>query len=116
MITKSNYLGIVVDDLAASTAFYRDTLGMSVDEQQSVPGQHTAFHLEGDTTLALQAGSQVPDSQKFEPTVQVEDVDATYAAWKARGVDLLDEPNDQFFGRTFLFRTPDGHVLRVYQA
>ncbi len=116
MITKTNYLGIVVDDLEAATAFYRDALGMTVDEQQSMPGQHTAFQLEGDTVLALQAGSQVPDSQAFEPTVQVEDADATHAAWKARGVELLDEPNDQFFGRTFLFRTPQGHVIRAYQA
>lgn len=115
MITKSNYLGIVVDDLEAATAFYRDTLGVTVDEAQSVPGQHTAFHLEGGSVLALQAGTEIPGGQGFEPTVQVKDVDATYAAWKARGVDLIDEPNDQFFGRTFLFRTPQGHIWRVYQ-
>jgi hypothetical protein len=28
---------------------------------------------------------------------------------------MIDEPIDQPFGRTFLFRTPDGHFLRAYQ-
>lgn len=43
----------------------------------------------------------------------VDDVDAAYAQWQTDRVEMVCPPNDQPFGRTFLFRTPDGHVLRV---
>lgn len=114
MKVKANYLGIVVEDLAAATAFYRDQLGWSVDEQESIPGAFVQFHGNGETTVALQTEREVPAGQTFAPALLVEDVDATYAAWQAKGVELLDEPHDRPFGRTFLFRAPTGHVWRVY--
>ena len=115
MIKQANYLGIVVKDLAAATAFYRDTLGVPVDEGDSIPGYFTQFKLDGGAVLALQANTEAPDDLAFEPALLVDDVDATYAAWQAKGVQMIDEPNDKPFGRTFLFRTPEGHVLRAYQ-
>lgn len=115
MISQTNYLGIVVQDLASATAFYRDTLGLPVDEPASIPGQFTQFKLDGGAILGLQSWTEVPGGQLFEPAFLVDDIDATYAAWKARGVEMIDEPNDQPFGRTFLFRTPEGHALRAYQ-
>ena len=114
-ITKANYLGIVVNDIAAATAYYRDSLGFVVDEAESVPGFFTQFKLAGDTTLALQAVTEAPNGQLFQPGLLVENIDALYAQWQAQGVDLLGEPTDRPFGRTFLFRTPEGHVLRAYQ-
>ena len=115
MIKQANYLGIVVKDLAAATAFYRDTLGIPVDEGDSIPGYFTQFKLDGGAILALQADTEAPDDLAFEPAVLVDDVDATYAAWQAKGVQMIDAPNNKPFGRTFLFRTPEGHVLRAYQ-
>jgi len=115
MIQQANYLGIVVKDLAAATAFYRDTLGIPVDEGDSIPGYFTQFKLAGGAVLALQANTEAPGAPAFEPALLVDDVDATYAAWQAKGVELIDEPNDKPFGRTFLFRTPEGHVLRAFQ-
>ncbi len=113
---QANYLGIVVKDLAAATAFYRDTLGLPVDEQESRPGFFTQFKLGGNATLALQAATEIPGNQPFEPALLVEDVDALYQQWQAQGVDLVNEPTDKPFGRTFLLRTPEGHVLRIYQS
>lgn len=115
MVKQANYLGIVVKDVAAATAFYRDTLGIPVDEPESTPGYFTQFKLHGGATLALQPNVETPDDQAFQPALLVDDVDATYAAWQAKGVQMVDEPNDKPFGRTFLFRTPEGHVLRAYQ-
>lgn len=114
-ITKASYLGIVVNDIAAATAFYRDTLGLVIDEAESVPGFFTQFKLAGETTLALQAVTEAPNGQLFQPGLLVENIDALYADWQAKGVDLLGEPVDRPFGRTFLMRTPEGHVLRIYQ-
>ncbi|MEM7130008.1 MAG: VOC family protein [Chloroflexota bacterium] len=116
MIQKAGYLGIVVNDLESATAFYRDTLGVAVDETESAPGEFTVFNLDGGTVLALQAGTEIPSDQGFEPAVVVDDADATYALWKSRGAEMLDEPRDLPFGRAFMLKTPEGHVLRVYQA
>ncbi len=113
---QANYLGIVVKDLAAATAYYRDTLGLPVYEQESRPGFFTQFKLGGNATLALQAATEIPGNQPFEPALLVEDVDALYQQWQAQGVDLVNEPTDKPFGRTFLLRTPEGHVLRIYQS
>lgn len=115
MIKQANYLGIIVKDVAAATAFYRDTLGIPVDAGESIPGHFTQFKLDGGAILALQANTESPDNLTFVPAFLVDDVDATYATWQAQGVQMIDEPNDRPFGRTFLFRTPEGHVFRAYQ-
>ncbi len=115
MIKQANYLGIIVKDVTAATAFYRDTLGIPVDEGDSTPGHFTQFKLDGGAVLALQASAESPDGLAFVPAFLVDDVDATYATWQAKGVQMIDEPNDKPFGRTFLFRTPEGHVWRAYQ-
>lgn len=114
MIKRAEYLGIVVKDLEAATTFYRDTLGVPVDEAGSVPGQFAVLKLEGGAVLALQQGTEIPANPSFEPAVVVEDADATYAEWKAKGVTMLDEPCDRPFGRAFMLQTPEGHVLRVF--
>ncbi|MDR3472037.1 MAG: VOC family protein [Devosia sp.] len=41
-------------------------------------------------------------------------VSATYAAWKAFGLTILQEPVDMDFGFTFTAADPDGHRLRVF--
>ena len=114
MITQASYIGIVVEDLASATAFYRDRLGLTVNEAESIPGAFTQFELEGGALLALQAQTEAPGRPAYEPGLLVDDVDATYKAWREGGVEVLEEPQDKPFGRTFLFRTPDGHVLRAY--
>lgn len=115
MMKAATYLGLVVNDLEAATAFYRDTLGVPINEAESVPGQFTQLDLEGGAVLALQAGTDIPTGQIFEPGINVEDVDAAYEQWKANGATILDEPRDLPFGRAFMLQTPDGHVLRVFQ-
>lgn len=116
MIQKADYIGIVVNDLEASTAFYRDTLEIQVNESASIPGQYTQFELQGGAVLALQAGTDIPTAPQFEPSVAVDDVDAAYALWKSRGAEMLDEPVDMPFGRAFMLKTPDGHILRVVKS
>jgi predicted enzyme related to lactoylglutathione lyase len=114
MQMQCDFVGLIVADVAAATAFYRDQLGWPVDEAASMPGRFTQFALGGDTTVALLAQQIGPAGQQMEPGLLVEDVDAAYAQWQARGVEMVEAPNDRPFGRTFLFRSPDGHVWRVY--
>jgi predicted enzyme related to lactoylglutathione lyase len=46
--------------------------------------------------------------------LSVDDVDEAYATWKSRGVEMVTEPWDAPFGRTFAFKDADGRVLHAY--
>lgn len=115
-VQKMDFLALIVEDIPQATKFYRDTLGFTVDSEKSVPNVYTQFQLEGDTIFALMASyPEEGINAGFDAALVVDDADARYAEWQASGVELLTEPIDMPFGRTFLFRTPDGHVLRAYQ-
>ena len=115
MIQQMNFLGLVVKDVEAATKFYTEKLGLTVNQAESIPNVYTQFNLKGDTIVGLLTGFEQPGvAQTFDTALMVDDVDATYTRWQEAGVELLGEPRDMPFGRTFLFRTPDGHVLRAY--
>lgn len=59
-----------------------------------------------------------PDEEPCRPLaalyLSVEDVDAAYALWKERGVEMVSEPWDAPFGRTFAFKDADGRIMHAY--
>ena len=115
MMQTMSFLGLVVKDIEAATKFYRDTLGFEVDEGQSVPQAYTQFKLNGGAILGLLTGfEQEGIEQAFDAAIVVEDADSAYARMREKGVEVVGEPHDMPFGRTFLFRTPEGHTLRAY--
>lgn len=116
MIQQMAWLGLAVKDIDAATQYYTEKLGLTVDEKESVPHFYTQFSLNGGgAVLALVSREDAKQGfdQSFDTALIVADADAAYAQLKANGVELLGEPVDAPFGRTFLFRTPDGHILRV---
>lgn len=115
MFEKMNFLALMVDDLPAATRYYQETLGLTVDEAETVPNFYTQFKLGDSAIFSLM--NRFPEegiAQSFDAALKVKGVDALYADWQTKGVNLLTAPTDMPFGRTFLFQTPDGHVLRVY--
>ena len=44
----------------------------------------------------------------------VDDGDEAYATWKSRGVEMVTEPWNAPFGRTFAFKDADGRVMHAY--
>ena len=115
MIQQMNFLGLVVKDVPAATEFYTQKLGLAVDDSASIPKVYTQFRLNGGAILGLLEGfEQDGINQAFDTGLAVEDSDAYYAQLQAAGVEVIGEPHDMPFGRTFFFRTPDGHVLRVF--
>jgi len=115
MMQKMSFLGLVVKDVPAATEFYTQKLGFEVDEQASVPNAYTQFKLNGEAVFGLLTGfEQEGIAQTFDVAIVVDDVDGTYKRLQAAGVEVIGEPHDMPFGRTCLFRTPDGHTLRAY--
>lgn len=115
MNTQMTFLGLIVKDVAEATEFYSQKLGLVVDEKESVPNVFTQFTTDGGAIFALIGGfEQEGINQTFDTALLVADVDSTYQQWQAAGVEMLGEPHNMPFGRTFFCRTPDGHILRIY--
>lgn len=76
-------------DLAASTAFYRDILGLAVYREFGVGG--IVFFL-GGGFLELAGQGTPPPPGAFRLWLQVRDVRATHAALEARGVPVDGPP------------------------
>jgi catechol 2,3-dioxygenase-like lactoylglutathione lyase family enzyme len=113
---------LFVEDLAAAKRFYLEAFELPVhfeDESSCV------FRF-GDTLVNLLAATEAPElvapaavalpeaGARFQLTVAVDDVDATAERLKARGVELLNGPQDRPWGiRTASFRDPAGHIWEV---
>ena len=112
-----NFLGLICDDIAASTRYYTDVLGFELNEEASptAPGYYSQFLMKDGAVFALVDGFGVGQEleQNFDTVFEVEDVDAVFAEWKEKEVEMVTDVIDMPFGRTFLARTPDGHILRV---
>ncbi len=113
-IQQMAFLGLVTKDINASTKYYQEVLGLAVNETESIPDFYTQFDLNGGATFSLITGFEHDGvEQSFDSALIVEDVDAAYEKWQKAGVKMVNEPRDMPFGRTFLFETPDGHILRA---
>jgi methylmalonyl-CoA/ethylmalonyl-CoA epimerase len=98
-----DHIGIAVRDLNEALAFYRDALGLEVGEIEEVPSQQVRaqFLPLGDAALELleatSGGSAIARSiERRGPgihhiTLRVDDLAATLATLRERGVRLVDE-------------------------
>jgi predicted enzyme related to lactoylglutathione lyase len=112
-------LSLYVRDIPKAQAFYAEFLGMNVVSALSGPSFVFLQPVEG-TPIALQDASMRPKEISgqpggFEVNLEVEDVDAAWQEWKAKGVEGLTDITDMGAGRTFRARDTEGHVLSVYQ-
>lgn len=116
------HITLFVEDLEAARRFYRGVFGLPVafEDDDSV-----GFRF-GETHVNLLKATEAPElvepatvaskdaGVRFQMTLFVDDVDATCAELKARGVELLNGPMDRPWGiRTASFRDPGGHVWEI---
>ena len=108
---------IYVSDIERSTAFYK-TLFNS-DPVFSSP-RYVAFSAGSEALFAIWTGGTTPDATapRFsEIGIMLpsnEAVDALFETWdKNPEIKIVQEPRTEVFGRTFLVKDPDGHIIRV---
>ncbi|GHO89671.1 VOC family protein [Dictyobacter formicarum] len=117
---------LFVRDLARCTTFYQDTLGLQMTYNDSVS---VTFQLGDQYVLLLEISSAAQligvetSALKIEGgprgllAVGVEDVDAVYEAFKAKGVTFLRPPTNQPWGlRTAHFSDPEGNLWEINQS
>lgn len=111
-------LVIYVSDMARSTAFYRDTLGLPL--KFTSPGW-TEFN-NGGTTLALhrhmggEAREAQPAAGQATLVFAVDDIQSAYEELKDRGARFSMAPQKQVSGQTLaVLHDPDGFGITLQQ-
>jgi len=109
---KFDHLNLPVSDLARSRDWYVATLALAVE-----------FELPERRTVALQDGEGftifLEESDAARPAgcalwFQVDDVDATFREWTARGVAFAHGPRKSFWGYGAELADPDGYRVRLW--
>jgi len=115
---------LVVSDLAASVAWYRDVLGASLYREYG--GSSAVFDFNGSWLLLVTGGEPTADkpdisfSAPVDPTrvdhsftIRVTDCQASYEALVGRGAAFSTPPYDWGGEIRCFFRDPDGHLFEI---
>ena len=130
-IKRINHIAILVDDLEATLSFWRDALGLKLDQVQDNPGEQAmiAFLPTGDSEIEL-VKPTADDSglarylEKRGPgmhhiCLEVDDIRGMLARLKAKGVQLInEEPKTGSDGRQYAFIHPKsahGVMVELYE-
>jgi catechol 2,3-dioxygenase-like lactoylglutathione lyase family enzyme len=113
-----HYTILYVADPAASARLYT---GLLDAQPLDVMPTFSLFALDGGRMLGLWARDSVqPPADGHGAASELAfrhdaaAVDALHAAWRARGLAILQAPAALDFGYTFTAADPDGHRLRVF--
>lgn len=128
MTVSRAFANVLTDDIATSRDFYVELLGLAVafDSDWFVNLTSGALDIEsGHGEPAAELGiwrrdhELVPEGFRQRPggvmlTFVVDDVDAVHAAARQRGVTIVTEPRNQFYGqRRLLLADPNGTLIDV---
>ena len=118
---------IVSDDVERSRCFYTEVLGGRV--AYSGPGGLTYVALANSWIIINAGGGPTDDKPAViletprDPgrvssflNIRVNDIDAVYAEWSARGAQFLTPPKQHQYEKRCYIRDPDGHLIEVGQT
>jgi catechol 2,3-dioxygenase-like lactoylglutathione lyase family enzyme len=110
---KFDHLALPVGDVARSRRWYIDTLGLRVEFE--VPERETvALQDSDDFTIFLQQAASAVRPGGCALYFRVDDVDAAFAAWSARGVEFSHPPGKSYWGYGAELKDPDGYLIRLW--
>lgn len=114
---NASYNLLYVDNAPRSGNFYSELLGLAPVENSE---NFVLFVLPNGVKFGLwnrrdviPAANQPGGFELGLPVETRDEVDRTAADWEAKGIEIIQEPADMDFGRTFTALDPDGHRLRV---
>jgi catechol 2,3-dioxygenase-like lactoylglutathione lyase family enzyme len=109
---KFDHLSLPVSQLDRSREWYTSTLGLRVEFE--IPDRRTVALQDGEgfaIFLQEKAGVAAIGTALW---FQVDDVDATFAEWSARGVTFAHGPRKNFWGYGPELCDPDGYLVRLW--
>ena len=121
MIRNLAHLALVVRDLDASLAFYRDALGLPIAfEFRNDAGERFGLylHVGGRTFIEMFEGERDPDDQRRSFRhfcLEVDDVPATVAHLRERGVEASEPKLGADQSWQAWIQDPDGNRIELHQ-
>ena len=112
VIKGLTYAIVTTDDVPRARRFFTEKLGLSTEDD--LGDDFSQFTTRAGTLWAVMKTPPDATGNGVELYLTVQDVDAAFSSWKARGVEMVTEPWDAPFGRTFAFKDADGRLLRAY--
>jgi predicted enzyme related to lactoylglutathione lyase len=112
MAGELNFVMLHVKEIAAARAFYAETFGLEVVDENPYFVQ---FGVAGGAMFALEQDEHAAPTQTLELWWQVPDVDAAHATLASRGVEIVSAPKDEPFGRALSVKDPEGNTVNLYQ-
>ncbi len=118
MIFEPNMIVLYAENLAISSQFYQDLLGLKPIEASLT---FHSFRLSNGMSLALKARhSIVPQTEVKSGNGELaftldshKKVDDLFVECQSKGISMIFPPSHVSFGYTFVALDPDGHRLRV---
>jgi catechol 2,3-dioxygenase-like lactoylglutathione lyase family enzyme len=113
---------LFVEDLEVTKQFYRDVFGLPVHYEDEASAVFNFGNTLINLLIATEARGLIEPAavapreagSRFQFTITVDDVDATCADLRVRGVELLNGPMDRPWGiRTASFKDPAGHIWEI---
>ncbi len=127
---KINHVAIVVQDIDAALNFWEQTFGVELDHVEDVPSQKSkvAFLPLGESEIELVQPTTTDSGLAsflekrgegmHHICIEVEDIDATLAELKSKGVRLINDVPEELPGRKMAFVHPkaaNGVLVELYQ-
>ena len=113
-VEKVRYTYLVVDDMNAAVAFYRDGLGLKLKFQDG--GRWSEFDAGGGTTIALSSRDESGAGVKGPVVVfQVSDAEGLAASLAARGADILARRDMGNHGCLIAIRELSGNIFQLFE-
>jgi lactoylglutathione lyase len=106
---RLNYAIKFVSDMDASTAFYRDRLGLKLGFQSPF---WTEFET-GEIKLALHPASDQNPAGTVQLGLGTDDIDGFHAGAQANGITFTSPPTDMHGTRIARFLYPDGADITI---
>lgn len=129
-VNKINHIAIGVEDIETSLPFWRDALGLKLEQIEEVPSQkaRVAFLPVGesevelvqptDTGTGMARFIQERGGGMHHLCLEVEDIEQALTELKAKGVRLIDETAQALPGRKMAFIHPKatgGVLVELYE-
>ena len=109
---------LVVSDMTASIAYWRDRMGFEVvgtfkdpPVMAFVARSGVEFMLQGNGANSVPGTNRNHMSMVWDAHVWVDDADALHADMKARGATVTDPVNTFYDNREFEVTDPDGYII-----
>ena len=114
MIQQIATVAVYVDDQDRVLEFWRDRVGFELRRRESMgnAGSWLEMAPEGaGSRLVLYPKSLMPDWAERKPSIvfECDDIQATFDAMKARGVQFMEEPKTMAWGTYAIFPDSDGN-------